>query len=105
MRCCSEGCLERCGNHSNCQIGNHYFKILSAPHLQPAGVEEKLQQGKNGDIQVKVVAWVTLGGVKELTTNQTSKEEGVHSKSDNLKKQRDDPNCEYLPLCVGGSEH
>lgn len=60
----------------------------SHPHLQPARVEEELQQGEDGDVKVEVVALVSLGGVEELTTNQTSKEKGVDSKSDDLKRQR-----------------
>lgn len=46
-------------------------------YLQPAGVEEELQKGEDRDIKVEVVTLVTLGGVEELSTNQTSEEERV----------------------------
>lgn len=81
---------------------------ISAPareshlHLQPAGVEEELQEGEDGDVDVEVVALVTLSGVEELTTNQTSKEKGVDGKSDNLKRERERErlHCISLPLFV-----
>ena len=34
------------------------------------------------------MAGVMLGGVEELTANQTGEEEGVDSESDDLKRQR-----------------
>lgn len=55
--------------------------------LKPAAVKEKLQQGEDGDVKVEVMAGVTLGGVEKLTTDQTSEEEGVDSKSDDLKTE------------------
>ena len=54
---------------------------------QPAGVEEELEQGEDGDVEVKVVTLVALGGVQELSTNQTHQEEAVHGQSDNLRHE------------------
>lgn len=65
-------------------------------HLQPAGVEEELQQGEDGDVEVEVVTVVTLGGVEELTTNQTSEEESVDGKSDDLKREREEQRLQRI---------
>lgn len=46
-------------------------------HLQPPGVEEKLQQGEDWQVEVHVVTGITLRRVQELTANQTSQEEAV----------------------------
>lgn len=32
-------------------------------HLEPARIEEELQQSEDGDVEVEVMAWVILGGV------------------------------------------
>lgn len=55
-------------------------------HLQPTRVEEELQQSKDGHVEVKVVTWVTSGGVKKLATDQTGKEEGVDGESHDLER-------------------
>ncbi len=72
-------------------------------HLQPARVEEELQQSEDGDVEVEVVALVTLGGVKELTTNQTSKEKSVDGQRDDLRRETDFSVFSFV--CVGDSEH
>lgn len=46
------------------------------------------------------MALVTLGGVEELTANQTSEEKGVDGKSDDLKREREILHCIFLPLSV-----
>ncbi len=53
-------------------------------HLEPTHIEEELQQGEDGQVEVQVVTRVTLGGVEELPTNQTSQKETVHSHGYNL---------------------
>lgn len=63
-------------------LSKRVYELLC--YLQPSRVEEELQQGEDGDVKIKVVAGMTLGGVKKLPTNQTSEEEGVNSKSNNL---------------------
>ncbi len=71
-------------------------------HLQPARVEEELQQGEDGDVEVEVVALVTLSGVEKLATNETSEEKGVDSKSDDLKREREREITLYIPLSLCG---
>lgn len=53
----------------------HQCKVV--PHLQPTNIEEKLQQGENGQVEVHIVTGVPLSWIQELTTNQTSQEEAV----------------------------
>lgn len=57
-------------------------------YLQPASVEEELQEGEDGNIKVEVVTLVGPTWVKKLTTNQTGEEKGVDSKSDDLKREK-----------------
>ena len=59
--------------------------MLSASvYLQPANIEEELQQSEDRQIEVLVVTWVALGRVQELPTNQTSQEEAVHGHGHHL---------------------
>ena len=53
-------------------------------NLQPACVEEELEQGEDGDVEVKVVTLVALAGVQELSTNQTHQEEAVNCQGNDL---------------------
>lgn len=48
------------------------------PDLEPASIEEELEQGEDGDVEVEVVTWVTLTRVQKLAANQTHQEEAVH---------------------------
>lgn len=48
------------------------------PDLEPASVEEELEQGEDGDVEVEVVTWVTPARVQKLPANQTRQEEAVH---------------------------
>lgn len=48
-------------------------------HLQPADVEEKLQERKYRHIKVDDIVWVILRRVKKLLTQNREQEEGVHS--------------------------
>jgi len=57
------------------------------PHLQPTDIEEKLQQGENRQVEVQIVARVTLSWIQELTTNQTSQEEAVDRHGRHLVKK------------------
>lgn len=66
-------------------------------HLEPSGVEEELQQGEDGHVEVEVVARVTLGRVEELTTDQTSEEKGVDGESDHLKRDRQRETTMFMP--------
>lgn len=60
-------------------------------NLQPASIEEELQKGKDRNIEVKVMTWITLTRVQKLSTNQTHQEETIHCQSHNLswKKMHD----------------
>lgn len=55
-------------------------------HLQPANIEEKLQQGEDRQVEVHIVASITLSGIQELATNQTSQEEAVNRHCHHLDK-------------------
>lgn len=46
--------------------------------LQPASVEEELQQGKDGDVQVHLLSSVALLGVQKLSSDHTEGEERVN---------------------------
>lgn len=48
------------------------------PDLEPACVEEELEKGEDGDVEVEVVTRVTLTRVQKLPANQTHQEEAVH---------------------------
>lgn len=50
-------------------------------YLEPADIEEELQQCEDRKVEVEVVALIALGGVEKLPTNQTSQEETVYSHS------------------------
>lgn len=53
-------------------------------NLEPTNIEKELQECEDRKEEVKAVALISLGGVKKLTTNQTSQEETVHSHSYHL---------------------
>lgn len=54
------------------------------PHLEPAGIEEELQQGEDGHTQVQVVTLVALSRVQELATDEAGQEVAVHSDGHHL---------------------
>lgn len=70
---------------------------LNLSYLEPSDIEEKLQQGKNRDVQIQVMSCITLGWVKELPSNETSYKEAVYSNSYHLWKQ--DKKQVQLLLC------
>lgn len=47
-------------------------------HLQPAGIEEELQECEDRDNEVHLVARVGLGWVQKLPPNEASQEEAVY---------------------------
>lgn len=53
-------------------------------HLQPAHVEEELQYGEDGEVEINVVLWVILLWVKELASHDGGHEEGVHCQTHHL---------------------
>lgn len=55
-----------------------YSKEGVSGHLQPAGVEEELQQGENRNVHVKSVTAVTLLGIQKLSANDAEGEKGVN---------------------------
>lgn len=57
---------------------------LSPTHLEPARIEEELQQGEDGHAQVQVVAFVALSWVQELATDEAGQEVAVHSDGHHL---------------------
>lgn len=74
----------------------------SEAYLQPASVEEELQQCEDGHVEVQVMTWATLSRVEELATDQTSEEEGVDGESDDLQADDGDTLLREPPsLCVG----
>lgn len=52
--------------------------------LQPASIEEELQEGEYGHVEVQVVVRVALRRVQELAANQAHQEEAIHSQSHHL---------------------
>lgn len=60
---------------------------LNLSYLEPSDIEEELQQGKNRDVQIQIMSFITLGWVKKLSPDETSYKEAVYSNSDHLWKQ------------------
>lgn len=58
-------------------------------HLQPTNIEEKLQQGENGQVEVQIMTRVALSWIQELTTNQTSQEKAVDRHRRHLMKRHE----------------
>lgn len=52
--------------------------------LEPTSIEEELQQGEDGHIEVKVMTWISLSGVEELATDKTDQEKTVYCQSHHL---------------------
>lgn len=57
-------------------------------NLQPASIEEKLQECENGNVQVQGVATVTFSRVQKLSSNQAESEEGVHGECHHLEHRQ-----------------
>ena len=53
-------------------------------HLEPAHVEEELQEGEDGNVEIHLVALEPLAGVQELSAHQRGHEEGVHGEGHHL---------------------
>lgn len=68
---CKATLVESLTKNINSQVCFTYSQIVvkNLFDLKPATVEEELQQGENGDVQVKVMTLVTTGVVKKLSTN------------------------------------
>lgn len=74
----------------------------SEAYLEPASIEEELQQCEDRHVEVQVMTWAALSRVEELATDQTSKEEGVDGESDDLRaNDRATLLREPPSLCVG----
>lgn len=43
--------------------------IYDPSDLEPPSIEEELQQGEYGHVEVEVVTWITLSWVQKLATN------------------------------------
>lgn len=69
-------------SHDHSQFGGR------EPHLQSAGIEEKLQEREDGYNKVQLVARVGLGWVQELPPDQASQEEAVYSHGHHLGRER-----------------
>jgi len=57
---------------------------MTASHLQPAGVEEELQEGGERDIHIQVPFLPGLQRLQELPSNEAEGEEGVDSNGNHL---------------------
>lgn len=53
-------------------------------YLEPSCVEEELEEGEDGNVQIQVVPRVAFGGIQELPSNEAREEERVNRKGDNL---------------------
>lgn len=51
--------------------------MAAVHHLQPTNIEEELQQGEDGQVEVHIVTRVPLSWIQELTADQTSQEKAV----------------------------
>lgn len=58
--------------------------------LEPAGIEEELQQGEYRHVEVEVVVWIALSRVQELAANETDEKETVHGQSHHLEDRDSD---------------
>lgn len=55
-------------------------------YLEPAGVEEELQQRENRDVHVQCVVLVSLLRVQELSANDTEGKKRVNGNSNDLQR-------------------
>lgn len=53
-------------------------------YLEPSCVEEELEEGEDGNVQIQIMPRVAFGRIQELPSNQAREEERVDGKSDNL---------------------
>lgn len=53
-------------------------------HLQPAGIEEELEEGGEGDVHIQVPLLPGLQRLQELPPNEAEGEEGVDGNGDHL---------------------
>jgi len=58
-------------------------------YLEPAGVEEELQQGENRDVHVQFVTTVSFLRVQELSTNYTESKKRVNCNSYHLRTSKE----------------
>ena len=52
--------------------------------LEPAHVEEELQEGEDGNVEIHLMTLEPLAGVQELSAHQRGHEEGVHREGHDL---------------------
>lgn len=52
--------------------------MAGVSYLEPAGIEEELQQGEDRDVHVDLVVCVSLLWVQELSANHTESKERVN---------------------------
>lgn len=74
-------------------------------YLEPSCVEEELEEGEDGNVQVQVVSRVAFGGIQELPSDQACKEERVDGESDDLGWRRQGESTVLVSTgakCVGG---
>lgn len=74
-------------------------------YLEPSCVEEELEEGEDGNVQVQVVSRVAFGGIQELPSDQACKEERVDGESDDLGQRRQGESTVLASTgakCVGG---
>lgn len=53
-------------------------------YLEPSCVEEELEEGEDGNVQIQVMSHVAFGGIQELPSDQARKEERVDGEGDDL---------------------
>lgn len=71
--------------------------------LEPASIEEELQQGEYRHVEVKVVVWIALSRVQELAANETDEKETVHGQSHHLEDRESDLfESKYVAESFGG---
>ena len=65
--------------------------------LEPAHVEEELEEGEYRNHEVHGVAGVVLHGVQELSAHQAGQEEGVDRQGDHLAADQSEVTCHPHP--------
>lgn len=61
---------------------------MSFSYLEPSCIEDELEESKDWNIEIQVMAGITLGGIQKLPSNQAGNKKGVDSQSDYLGKRK-----------------
>ena len=65
---------------------------IDGPHLEPAHVEEELEEREDWDVEVDLVAGIFFARIQKLSPEQSGQQERVHGQRDDLRGQEEKKN-------------